>query len=152
MTKSIPAWVLTSIFIIAFLGFLDATFLVGEHYLHMVPPCFIVQGCDTVTTSAYSKIAGIPVSVLGMLYYVTVLTLAMYYADKKKKSTLLLLHGITILGFGMSLWFLFAQAFIIKAWCMYCLFSATTSTLLFVFAANAYHRKSVEPLVLPTQM
>lgn len=138
--RKIPTWLTGAILIVAFLGFVDASFLMAEHYLKMVPPCFIVQGCDTVTTSSYSKIFGIPVATLGALYYVTVLILAMYYADKKKALTLKALHGITFIGFLMSLWFLYAQAFIIKAWCMYCLFSAITSITLFILAAIAFHK------------
>lgn len=140
MTKHIPTWLTGAILIVAFLGFIDASFLTAEHYLKMVPPCFIVQGCDTVTTSSYSKIAGVPVAVLGALYYVSVLILGMYYVDKKKVLALKALHGITTIGLIMSLWFIYAQAFIIKAWCMYCLFSAATSITLFVLAALAFHK------------
>lgn len=141
MSKSIPTWLTAAIFITAFLGFMDASFLAGEHFLKMTPPCFIVQGCDTVTTSAYSKILGIPVSLLGTLYYLTILITVMYFVDKKNNSTLKLLHAMTSVGLLMSMWFLYVQAFIIKAWCLYCMFSALTSTILFIAVAVAFHRR-----------
>ena len=140
MTKNIPTWLVSAIFIVSFLGFVDASFLTAEHFLKMTPPCFIVQGCDTVTTSSYSKILGVPVSLLGFMYYFLVLVLAMYYADKKRAITLSLFHAVTTVGFCMSLWFLYAQAFIIKAWCTYCLLSAGTSITLFILGIIAYYK------------
>jgi uncharacterized membrane protein len=148
MTKNIPTWLLVSILFISFLGFMDATFLAGEHFLHMTPPCFIVQGCDVVTTSAYSKIFGIPVSLLGVFYYLAILVSGLYYAENRKPRTLQLMHAITTLGLIMSLWFLYAQAFIIKAWCLYCLFSAGTSIILFILCAFAFHKRSTPPITI----
>lgn len=141
MTKHIPHWLSVSILVVAFLGFIDASFLTAEHYSEMTPPCFIVQGCDVVTTSSYSKILGIPVSLLGALFYVSILILGIYYVDKKKSVALTLIHLATSAGFLMSLWFVYVQAFILKSWCLYCLFSAGTSTVLFVLGAIAFYRK-----------
>ncbi len=146
MMPRIPRWLTISIITIAFLGFCDATYLTAEHFLNAIPPCFIVQGCDTVTTSVYSKIFGIPVSLLGTLYYLTVLALGLAYVDLKKTWSLKVLHLVTAVGFVMTMWFLYAQAFIIHAWCMYCLFSAVSSTTLFVLGALAFHKKW-DPLV-----
>ena len=117
---------------------MDASFLTGEHFLKMTPPCFITTGCDTVTTSSYSKILGIPVALLGMLYYIGILGLCMYYIDKKKAFTLKLLHLGTILGVLLSGYFIIIQGFVLKAWCIYCLGSTTTSTILCILAAMAY--------------
>jgi uncharacterized membrane protein len=137
----IPHWLTVSIMIVAFLGFCDATYLTAEHFLNLIPPCFIGQGCDTVTTSVYSQIFGVPVSLLGSLFYLTVLALGLAYIDLKKSWSLMALHLVTGMGLIMSLWFVYTQAFIIHAWCMYCLFSATTSTILFVLCSLAFHRK-----------
>ena len=140
MTKHIPHWLSISILIVAFLGFIDASFLTAEHYLNMTPPCFIVQGCDVVTTSSYSKILGIPVSLFGSLFYISILVLGIYFVDKQKSVALTLIHAGTTLGLLMSLWFVYVQAFILKSWCLYCLFSAGTSTALFVLGAIAYYK------------
>lgn len=140
MTKHIPHWLSIGILIVAFLGFLDSSFLTAEHYLGMTPPCFIVQGCDVVTTSSYSKILGVPVSLLGALFYLSMLILGMYFVDTQKSIALTLMHIGTTIGLCMSVWFVYVQAFILKSWCLYCLLSAGTSTLLFVLAFIAYHK------------
>ena len=93
-----------------------------------------------VTTSSYSKILGIPVSFLGALFYISILVLGMYYVDKKKSIALTLIHAGTSIGLVMSLWFVYVQAVILKSWCLYCLFSAGTSTALFILGTMAYYK------------
>lgn len=126
---------------IALLGFLDASYLTVVHYLHIIPPCYIVQGCETVTTSSYAVILGVPVAVLGALYYLVVFAAMLFYVDTRKVLILPWITGVTTLGFLSSIWFLYVQGFVIGEWCMYCLFSALTSTLLFCFGLYIWKRK-----------
>ena len=118
--------------VISFLGFSDATYLASEYYLGKPITCSILKGCEVVTTSQYSKILGIPVSLFGSLYYLTILLGIIFYLDSKKAEVLKYLGLFTVSGFIASLYFVFLQAFVIQAYCIYCLFSATTSTLLFI--------------------
>lgn len=118
-------------FFVAFIGFLDASFLTAKHFSGEVPPCFLTSGCDVVTTSTYSKFLGIPVALMGLLYYLAQLVLMMYYIDKKKNGVLPFIALSTVLAFVFSLWLTYTQIFLIESYCSYCLFSATTSTILF---------------------
>ncbi|MDP3902252.1 MAG: vitamin K epoxide reductase family protein [bacterium] len=117
--------------IISALGFLDAAYLAIDHYRGNIPPCTI-QGCEIVLTSAQSKIAGVPVALLGALYYFTLLILSIAYLDKKNEALIKIASKLTPLGFVASLYFVYLQFFTIKAICQYCMVSATTSTLLFI--------------------
>ena len=141
MTKTIPQWLSLLILVVAFLGFIDATFLASEHFLGVTPPCFITSGCDTVTTSSYSKILGVPVSFLGVLYYLTILGLGMYFADKQKVIALKLLHIATGFGLLFSAWLFYIQGFVLNAWCVYCLISGGISVILFSLCACAFHKR-----------
>ncbi len=133
MTKpGLKNFIVYGFLLFSFLGFLDASFLTVEHYREVVPPCTITHGCEQVTTSEYSKIAGIPVSLFGALYYLSIFLSIVLYLDIKKESLLKAASYFTVTGLLFSLWFTFLQAFIIKAWCQYCLLSAFTSTVLFV--------------------
>ncbi len=118
--------------VLSLLGFLDAAYLTLEHYRGVVPPCSVVQGCEQVTTSGYSMIFGIPVALLGALYYLIILLFSIAYLDTQNDRWLRQAAFFTPLGFLASLWFIYLQAVIIRAWCLYCIGSATTSTLLFV--------------------
>lgn len=119
-------------FLVAILGFADATFLSIEHYRGVIPPCSLTNGCETVTTSAYSSIFGVPVAYTGMLYYIALLILLILFVDLKKDIFVKGLFIFTTIGFLFSVYFTILQFFVIKAICPYCLFSAATSTVLFL--------------------
>lgn len=119
--------------VVSLIGFADATYLTVKHFLHQIPPCTI-QGCETVLTSSYSVVLGMPVSLLGAIFYAAVAVLSIVYIDTKKPQSLNALLFITHLGLIASLWFVFLQAFVIHAWCQYCLASAATSAILWVYA------------------
>lgn len=116
------------------LGFADASYLTASHYLGTSLNCPILGGCDIVTTSAYSRIFGLPVSLLGNVYYLAVIILAAAFLDSRKRKFLYRLSYISGVGFLASLIFTYLQFFVIKALCLYCLVSAGISTLILVNA------------------
>lgn len=118
------------------LGFVDATYLTIAHYTGMTLLCTIVHGCDTATKSAYAVLYGIPVALFGMLYYFTIVALGIAYFDTKKTLFLSILSSFTVLGLLASIWFVFLQIVVIKALCLYCMISATTSSLLFLLGVH----------------
>lgn len=110
---------------VSFLGFADAAYLTLEHFLNRIPPC-TVGGCEVVLTSPYAVVAGVPIALFGALYYIVVFFLILYGAHRR------LLVALVSLGFVASLALIGLQAFVINAWCLYCLGSAATSTTLFI--------------------
>jgi len=128
--QAVPNKIVIALFIISVLGFTDASFLTIEHYQNIIPPC-TTAGCETVLTSAYSTLFGIPVALLGMIYYLIIAIGLFAHIEGKHEPSLRAVLLLTICGFIMSLWFVFTQAFLIHAYCLYCLGSATISTILF---------------------
>ncbi len=120
-------------FVVAALGFLDAAYLTVEHYLNSVPPCAI-GGCEVVLTSVYATVAGVPVALLGALYYLVVLVLLKMYLDTKKEIFARIALLLTIAGMLSTIYFFILQAFVLHAFCVYCIGSAITSTALFIGA------------------
>jgi uncharacterized membrane protein len=124
--------------IISFLGFLDATYLTIEHYTGGIIPCTVLHGCQIVTTSKYSVIFGVPIALGGSLYYLTLLIITLLYVNSSGESRvaktgyLRLLGYVSIIGFIASLWLLYIQAFELGTFCLYCVGSALSSTLLFI--------------------
>ena len=112
------------------IGFLDAAYLTVEHYRGDIPPCTIL-GCEIVLTSAQSRIAGIPVALLGSLYYLTLLILSFAYLDSKKRPIIRFASYCTVVGLIASIYFVYLQLFVIREICQYCMASAGTSTILF---------------------
>ena len=141
---------------VSFLGFLDASYLSVKHFVGTPPPCSALRGCEEVTTSQYSVIGGIPVALLGAIYYLTIFILILAVLRRNMFSSsgaenvalanedklLNLTARLTVIGLLASLWFIYLQLFVIKAICLYCMFSAFTSITLFVFGIIVLKFKS----------
>lgn len=125
--------------IIALIGFSDATFLTIKHYNGSKLSCGINGGCNTVTTSGYSQIFGIPVALFGSVYYLIILLSSVGFLDSRKKILAYILSWIPIAGLIASAWFVFVQFFILYEICVYCMGSAITSTILFVLGMVFAH-------------
>jgi len=126
-------WLVPILVILALVGFADATYLTVEHFANAIPPCTL-QGCETVLTSGYSVIFGIPVALSGALYYFALLVMYFLYFEAKDVRALNFAFHFSVLGVICDVWFVFLQAFIIHAWCQYCLLSAAVSTAIFVLS------------------
>jgi uncharacterized membrane protein len=116
--------------IVALVGLVDASYLTAEHLSGNSVRCMIVSGCDEVLQSSYSTVAGgVPVAALGALAYFaafSLATLAAFGYDGARR----LLAPLVALMFLATLWFLYLQAFVIRAFCVYCLLSAAVTTTL----------------------
>lgn len=127
----IPNRLIIAFLVVSFLGFLDATYLTAQHYLGTIPPCVITTGCETVLASEHNAIFGIPVALLGSIYYLLLFLLAVFSLDIKRR-IIRFAALLTPIGFLASLYFVYLQLFVIKEICSYCIVSATTSTILFI--------------------
>lgn len=116
---------------VAIVGLADASYLTYEHYVNPFGGCTL-GGCQEVTTSEYSVVFGsIPISLLGVFYYLTVLTGAILYWILEKETILKALSVFTISGLFASIYFVYLQIAVIGAVCPFCMLSALTSSLLF---------------------
>jgi len=130
--KSILLWIVFIFLTVSFVGFVDATYLTVKHFQGETPACSVLEGCDKVTSSEYAVILGIPVALLGSLYYLTVFLLSIAYMDRRNEKVLFLTSIFTTAGLLASAWFVYLQFYVIGSICLYCMGSATTSTLLFI--------------------
>lgn len=142
MTYSAKTKIIAIAFIVlSAIGFLDATYLTVEHYGGNVPPCSIA-GCEVVLKSGQSAIAGIPVAVLGSIYYLVILILSIVFLESGKMAILRFASSLTVIGIIASAYFVYLQFFVIGQICQYCMVSAGTSTGL--FGAGIYFRRKRE--------
>ncbi len=129
---------------VAGIGFLDAVYLTIEHYMNAIPPCTF-SGCEIVLTSPYAEIAGIPVALLGALYYLAILVLGIAHLDTKENIFISWTYILAILGFIATIYFFLLQAFVINSFCQYCLISTATSTLIFLVAIIKFKTIQQQP-------
>ncbi len=118
------------ILVVSMLGFTVASYLAIEHFRGELPVCGLLPGCDKVLTSPYNNFFGIPLAVFGMAYYLFVFLGTVLYLDIKHIFVLKVVSLSTILGAVFSLYFIYLQAFVIGAFCMYCTASAIFSFVL----------------------
>jgi uncharacterized membrane protein len=123
-------WWDAAVALVALVGLADAAYLTVEHITGQSVRCMIVSGCDEVLQSRYATIAaGVPVAALGALAYFTVFSLATLaafgYAGARR-----LIAPLVAVMFLATLWFFYLQAFVIQAFCAYCLLSAAVTTTL----------------------
>lgn len=123
----IPVLCLAGLGVAAYLAFVEIT--------HTEAVCGPVGECNTVQTSEYAQILGIPVAVLGLINYAGVLALwavsrfgAVRWAGLASRGLLLL----TVFGVFFSIYLTLLEIFVIHAVCAWCLTSAVIATALMV--------------------
>jgi uncharacterized membrane protein len=91
--------------------------------------------CERVTTSAQSTFVGIPVALLGLVWFVamTALSLPLAWRSPNRLVHLARLAG-AIAGVGFALWLVYAELFIIGAICLWCTVAHVLAFGLFVIA------------------
>lgn len=99
--------------------------------------CPIGFDCDAVVRSKYSRVAGVPVEVGGMLYYMLIAVIyAIFYFAPTFISPAISLAVLATSGIAVlfSLYLTGVQMFALKEWCSWCLASATMCAVIFVSA------------------
>lgn len=124
--SSLVYWIVA---VIALLGLADATFLTVAHLTGDDAVCGSLAGCSEVLGSKYAAIKGIPTAAFGALAYFTAFSLAILaaFGHARPRRVLVLLVASMFIA---SLYFLYLQAFVLHAFCPFCLFSAAMSFLL----------------------
>ncbi|MDQ3712059.1 MAG: vitamin K epoxide reductase family protein [Acidobacteriota bacterium] len=116
---------------VALIGLADTIFLTIKHYTGEAVPCSIVEGCEQVLTSSYAEVAGIPLAIFGAAAYFVAFALAILAAFGNRQAWML--FGVqVVLMTVFTVWLVYLQAFVIEAFCQFCLLSAGTTLTLFV--------------------
>ncbi len=127
-------------------GYLTAVRAAGDD-----PACVIGGGCHTVQNSEYSELAGIPVAVLGLVAYATLLAAAILPGPLGRTLGLF----TAVVGVGFSLYLTYLELFVIDAICAWCVASAILiliALVLTVLRARAGEPASPEgPQVPPSK-
>jgi uncharacterized membrane protein len=133
-TKKIPLPVYAML-ILTIIGIADAAYVAHGNYAGAQLWCPILDGCNTVINSPYSRVLGMPMSYFGFVYYLFMFGLAARLAyEPAARSVRFRVVLYAALGAVSSAYFIYLQLGLIAAICTYCLISAVISFLL-LFAA-----------------
>lgn len=120
--------------VLGFLGFLVVTYLTVLHFKHIIPSCTVTGNCEKVLTSQFASIGPVPLALLGSLFYFAVIILCILIITDYKKVFVDLFYVVSAIGFLVSMVLIYIQAFILHAFCQYCLTSEVISTGIIILA------------------
>ncbi len=146
------------ILVLAFCGLADSVYLT-QHELSGTPLICNIQnlsGCNTVATSPYSHLFGVPLAEYGVFFYGILFVLAALELVLFDRVLRRALQWAAIFGVLTSLYFSVLQVFFIGAFCIYCAASAIIALLILILASfieplrgRAATRTPLEPLIMP---
>ncbi len=120
-----------AILVLSLIGIGIAGYLVYVHYDKLKILCLASGGCETVQSSRYAKLDGIPVAVLGLAGYIGIfLSLAI-----RGELGRIIGFAIALIGFLFSMYLTYRELFTIKAICQWCVSSAVLMTVLVILTA-----------------
>ncbi|CAN5762955.1 hypothetical protein BH23GEM9_BH23GEM9_34820 [soil metagenome] len=99
-------------------------------------------GCSTVQNSPWASFMGVPVPLIGLLGYGALMATALAGVEAFRTSRLVpltLVAGASV-GLLFSAYLTYLEAFVIHAWCRWCITSAVLSVLVFLFTLPEFRR------------
>ena len=139
---TLPAYCMLALTLI---GIAAALYVAKGNYTGQPLWCPIIDGCNVVVNSPYSRVFGVPMSYFGFIYYLYMFALAARLPFEPFSNSLrfraVLYAGV---GAASSLYFMYLQLGFIRAVCIYCLISAVT-TFLLLFAAIWHFQATRHP-------
>jgi uncharacterized membrane protein len=121
--------------VLAVIGLGVAIYLTYVHYSGTKPACTAGEACLKVQTSQWSKLAGVPVALIGLIGYIGIV--ASLLAPDREESRLVTL-GLTLIGFLFSGYLTYRELFSIHAICEWCASSAVILTILLICSVIRY--------------
>jgi uncharacterized membrane protein len=106
--------------------------------------CVGSQDCSVVNASKYSEVNGIPVAVVGAIGYTALL--AIIWLERKpgffKENGSMIFFGISLIGFFFTLWLVYVEIALLRAYCPFCITSQVSMTLIFILSVVRVVRQS----------
>jgi uncharacterized membrane protein len=133
--------------ILAVLGLLDSIYLTWVKFSGKYALCGPIGNCESVNTSQYSEVFGIPIALLGAgAYLVVIISLSLesrgsFWAEYSP----IIVFGISLFGFLYSIYLTYIEVAVLKAICPYCVISAIILVLLLVLSSIRLRQSLGEP-------
>ena len=122
--------------LLAFLGLLDSIYLVWVKYTGAYALCGPIGNCESVNTSQYSEIFGIPISLLGAGAYAIMIVLLLLENRSQiwAEFSSLIVFGISLIGVLYSIYLTYIEVVVLKEICPYCVISAIILVILLLLS------------------
>lgn len=136
-----PRWPAPLATVLCVLGLAVASYLTYEHYTASTSLSCPMSGgainCLKVTTSSYSMIHGVPVALLGLVFFVVMIVVQSPPAWRSPSPAVRYARlAWSVVGVLTALWLIYAELFRIDAICLWC--SAVHVLTLLVFFTTVF--------------
>lgn len=133
-------------FILAIIGLVDSLYLSWIKVSGKLALCGPIGDCESVNSSKYAEIAGIPIAFLGAGAYLAILIL-LYLESLNyfwKEYSPLIIFGMSLVGVLYSAYLTYLEIAVIRAICPYCVVSAIILVFLLIISVLRLFRDQGE--------
>jgi uncharacterized membrane protein len=123
--------------ILALVGLAISLYLTFVKLTGTVPACGLVPGCETVDTSPYAAVAGIPVALGGAVGSVAAFGAVVFWRLKGQRNGLLVAYIIGLVSLPVLAYLTYLELFVIHAICIWCVSYAVTVIIGWLIASWA---------------
>ena len=130
------SWILILIALLAVVGLaLSSLSLVAHYKKSPTEYCDLGDNfnCDLVNRSPWSEVAHVPVAGIGVAGYIFLLVMSWMAARRREAAVIMLLAALCGLGFALRLTYI--EAYKLEVWCVLCLGSLATISLITILSA-----------------
>ena len=130
--------------VLSLIGLFVALYLLA-YSLGLIPLLCGVGSCETVQASEWAKVGPVPVPLLGVAGYLSLLAAALFglqpdHQDERGPGLILL--ALAAIGVAYSGFLTYLEARVINAWCMWCVISAVLMTLILLASLPEAFRRA----------
>lgn len=135
------------IFVFSLLGLFVTTFLAYEYAQSGPIICPITgNGCDLVRRSGYANLFGVDLPYFGLAFYLAVAYLSVWLTHKYSKQVYLFRILLSFIGMGVGVYLTMLEAFVIGAYCIWCVASFVISVIIFLLCLfGGFIKKDNQP-------
>lgn len=121
---------------LAVLGLLVSIYMTIFKLTNNANMCVGSHACETVNSSIYAEINGVPVAVVGIIGYLAIAVVLLLEARSTffQENGTMLTFGLALVGFLFTLYLIYVEIALIHALCPFCVTSQIAMTTLFILS------------------
>jgi uncharacterized membrane protein len=126
-------WLLLAVLAASGIG--ATSYLTYSHYAHQITVCGGVGSCEFVQTSSYSEMAGVPVALMGLIFFValeSVVLLRLVRGPDEAPWAQPAAFSLALGGLAFVSYLTYVELFVIDAICIWCVATACITAACFL--------------------
>jgi uncharacterized membrane protein len=106
--------------VLALVGLAIAAYLLAVRLLGEAPACGLIQGCETVASSPYATVLGVPVALFGVGFSMVLAAASVVWWRRADRRALYAAYGLGLAGIIAVAYLTYLELFVIEAICIWC--------------------------------